>query len=263
MFTTFFKMTKQPFAQRIPSNQILTDERMTQAMARLNYMAQNGTMALISGPTGVGKSTLIKLFIASLPQKQYLPVYIHFTHLKSSCLFKLIVSKLGESPKHTKEKVFLQIMNKADKTSQTIILIIDEAHHLEPAAIIDLRLLISSALDEKPPLKIILSGQEDIVEKLKRSSFTDFVHRISVYCPLKPLTLLETQSYIDFQIQYAGASPKIFDEEVKTAIHQYANGVPQHINNIATALLLAASIQKLQKMNLQLLNQTMAEFQLY
>lgn len=263
MFTTFFKMMAQPFTERVAPQQILRDERMTQGLARLQYMASHGTIALVEGQTGVGKSILIKLFLSNLPQNQYLPLYIHFTHVKSSSLFKLIVNELGESPKRTKEQTFLQIIDKVRKTNLITLLIIDEAHLLDSYAITDLRLLVSSALEDAPPLKIILSGQEDIKKKLKSSSHIDFAHRISVHYHLKPLTKTQTIAYIDFQMKYAGASDKVFEPEVKEMIHEYSNGITRQINNIAIGCLINASIQNSQKINLDLLNQTMAEFQLF
>ena len=40
MFTTYFKMTRHPFCERTPINQILKDERISQGLARLEYLAQ-------------------------------------------------------------------------------------------------------------------------------------------------------------------------------------------------------------------------------
>lgn len=263
MITTFFKLTAQPFTERISVQQILRHEGMSQALARLQYMADYGNIALITGQTGVGKSTLIKLFLSILPQNQYLPVYIHFTCVRASSLLKLIATGLGEVPKLTKERVFLQIIDKANKINQTILLIIDEAHLLDTQAITNLRLLVSSALEDTPPFKIILSGQEDLTNKLKTYSLSDIAHRISVYCHLSPLTKTQTAAYIDFQMKCSGASDKVFEQEVKEMIHEYANGIPRQINNIAGGCLLNASILNANKINMAILNQTIAEFQLF
>ena len=261
MFTTFFKMRTQPFAERIAPEKIIKNEYMCQGLARLQYMAAEGTIALITGQTGVGKSALIRLFLANLPHNHYLPIYIYFTHLKAFGLLRLIVTELGEIAKITKERLFLQLKEKLSKINLTVLLIIDEAHLLDSDIITDLRLLVSSALDNAPPLKIILAGQERLKNQLKRSSHIDFAHRISVYFHLKPLTNAQTETYIDSQLKYTGVSEKIFDQEVKYMIYEYSNGFPRQINNIATACLINAAIQKIQKINLDLLNQTMAELQ--
>jgi len=259
MFTTYFKMVEQPFAERIPVKQILQHDRLTQGLARLQYMLCQGTIALITGMTGVGKSVLIKLFLANLPQNQYLPVYIHFTHIKAAGLLNLIVRKLGEKPQRAKEQRYQQLVDKAQKINSTVILIIDEAHLLESEALTDMRLLVSSAIDSAPPVKIVMAGQEKLNDLIKMTSHADLAQRVSVHCRLTSLTKAQTAAYIDFQMKCSGASEKIFEPEVKDLIHEYANGIPRQINNIAIACLINASINKTQKISLDILNQTMPE----
>jgi len=160
MFTNHFNMTDQPFSERISSNRILKDDRMNQALARLQYFLTNGTIALITGQTGSGKSSLIKLFLDSLDLNLYLPVYLYITDLRITSILKLIVSGLNVAPKHTKGLVFSQIVDITKISKSKIILILDEAQLLNPQALTDLRLLVSSALDETSPLKILFSGQD-------------------------------------------------------------------------------------------------------
>jgi len=263
MFTIHFKMTTLPFCERISAQHIIQDERMAQGLARLHYMIHQGTIALIYGQTGVGKSTLIKLLLNNLAKNQYHHASIHFTHLKASSLFTLIVHELGETPKHTKERLFLQIRGKIRKSNLPIILIIDEAHLLDNDSITDLRLLVSSPLEDSHTLRLILCGQEGIKRKLKRQSHIDFFQRVCVLYHLNPLTKTQTSSYIDLHMKSAEASEKIFTQEVKDMIHEYSNGIPRQINNIATGCLINACAQNLQQVNLEILNQTVAELQFF
>lgn len=260
MYTTYFKMTAQPFTERVALNQIQRDERMIQGVSRLKYMALQGTIALITGQTGSGKSTLIKLFLSELGRNQYLPVYIHFSHVKATGLLNLIVTELGENPKRGKDRLFLQITSKLRQSNIPVFLIFDEAHLLDTETITDIRLLTSSPLEDSPPLKVILSGQDVLKSQLKKASLADFVHRISVHCHLRALTKAKTTAYIDFQMKYAGASDNIFEPETKNMIHEYSNGLPRQINNIATACLLNACTNNLKKINTGCLNQAMTEF---
>ena len=261
MYTSFFRMADQPFNERIDATKIIRDERFENAVAKLQYMLCQGDIALVHGVAGVGKSTLIKLFLANIPQNLYMPVYINFTHLKTSSIFNLIVAELGESLKHTKDRMFLQIKEKIKKLNLTILLIIDEAHLLETDTITDLRLLISSAIENTSTFKIILSGQQAIREKLKRSTLTDFTQRICVTCKIDPLTKAETFSYIDFQMKNVQSSENIFQAEAKEMIFEYSSGVPRQINNVATAALINASTQNLQFINHDLMMQTISELQ--
>lgn len=262
MFLNHFKLSGHPFQERPPLEWILNDERISQSLARLQYFSEQGTLSLVIGQTGVGKSTLLRLFIQGLSKNRYRPVYIHFTGINSRSLLRLIVTQLGETPKYGKESLFLQILDRTRNADLTTILIIDEGHLIDPQALTDLRLLVSSAVDAEVPLKIVLCGQEALTRLLARASLSDFVNRITVRCHLFALTKDQSASYIDSRMRSAGSNDKVFEPEAKSLIHDYAGGIPRQINNIATACLLNASAQKLQKINEPLVTDTMSEFHL-
>ena len=139
---------------------------------------------------------------------------------------------------------------------------IDEAHLLDGEALTDLRLLISSALDVRPPLKLLLVGQDPLRAVLRRAQHADLVNRISVRYQLRPLNREQTCHYIDFQLTQAGGDAKLFDDAVKAAIHDFANGVPRQVNNLATACLLQATARKVRRIDEELFQQVAGEFQL-
>jgi general secretion pathway protein A len=111
-------------------------------------------------------------------------------------------------------------------------------------------------------LKILLSGQEPLREQLKSAAYADLVHRISVRYHVPPLTREQTASYIDFHMKAAGASERVFDQEAKYLIHDYASGIPRQINSKASACLLNAASKNVQKITDSLVNETMSEFHL-
>lgn len=262
MFLNHFKMNDHPFQERPPVQWILNDNRISQSLARLDYFAQQGTLALVIGQTGVGKSTLLRLFIQNLEKNRYRPVYLHFTGIPSSGLLRLIVTQLGEAPRRGKDNLFVQILDRTAKGDLSTLLIIDEAHLIDPQALTDLRLLVSSALDTDLPLKILLCGQESFAKLLARASLSDLVNRICVRCHLCALTKDQTAAYIDSRMRSAGSNDKVFEPEAKSLIHDYASGIPRLINNIATACLLNAAARNLNKINEPLVTETMTEFRL-
>ena len=180
MFLTHFKLKAQPFCEHMPVDRLQQDERVAQGLARLAYFVEVGTIALLTGSTGVGKSTLLKLFFQSLSRNRYNPIYIHLTHVKAIGLLKLIVRSLGEIPLRGKENLFLQIIEKSKKSDLKTIIIIDEGHLTDSDALIDLRLLVSADLEGEPPLKLVLTGQDELWQQLKRTAHADLIHRISL-----------------------------------------------------------------------------------
>ena len=160
MFTTHFKLKDQPFVEHMPADRLQQDDRIVQGLARLKYFAEAGSIALLTGQTGVGKSSLLRLFLRSLSRTHYQPIYLHITHVKATGLLKLIVRRLGEVPAWGKENLFLQILEKAKKSELTTILIIDEGQLADSDALIDLRLLVSADLENEAPLKLVLTSQK-------------------------------------------------------------------------------------------------------
>lgn len=262
MFLSHFNMTQNPFTERPPIEWLLKDERTAQGLARLEYFAQEGLIALLLGQTGVGKSSLLRLFLHALAKNRYNAHYVHLTHLSARGLLRLIVGELGEAPAFGKDHLFTQILERVHKADAPTILILDKAHLIDPGALTDVRLLLSSALENGPALKIVLSGQDPLNTLLTRAAHADLQNRITVRYRLAPLTEEQTATYIDARVRQSGANDKLFEPEAKTSIHEYAAGVPRLINNIATACLILAATQNSKKINEPLVNQTMNEFHL-
>ena len=261
MFLNHFNLNSHPFTEKPPIGWLLRDEHTDQALARLEFFKEQGAIAVIIGQTGLGKSSLLRLFIHELPQNRYQPLYLHLTPLNANAFLRLIVIKLGENPKLGKDRMLLQILERIHQNDKCTLFIIDEAHLIDPKTLTDLRLLISS-IEQEISLKILLCGQENLSRILKRASHADLAHRISLQFIMRPLSNQKTAAYIDYRITKAGGSSKIFEPEAKDLIHDYTGGVPRQINNVATACLINAAARSLNKITEPLVNETMAEFSL-
>jgi general secretion pathway protein A len=261
MYLEHFKLNQQPFCEHAALSALWHDQRADEALARLQYLLTHGVLGLMTGPSGVGKSALLKRFLNNLPQ-QCETVYCHLSHIPSSGLLKLVTTNLGEPPRRGKERLYEQILERAQRAEGALLLVFDEAHLLSSEALTDLRLLVSSAMEVGPPLKILLSGQEMLRATLKRTQHADLLNRVSVRVHLRPLTKDQTLRYIDYQLDRAGGDAKLMDDSVKGAIHDYTGGLPRAINNIATACLIHACGKKLARVDDAIFQYAANEFQL-
>jgi general secretion pathway protein A len=261
MFLNHFDLNSHPFTEKPPIQWLLRDENTDQALARLKFFEQQGAIALIIGQTGLGKSSLLRLFIHQLPQNRYHPLYLHLTPLNANAFLRLMVIKLGEKPKLGKDRMLLQILERINQNDKCTLFIVDEAHLLAAQTLTDLRLLISS-IDEQISLKILLCGQETLSQTLKRSSQADLLQRITLQFMMRSMPKAQTSAYIDHRITKAGGKEKIFEPEAKDLIHDYTGGVPRQVNNVATACLINAAARELKIISEALVNETMAEFRL-
>jgi general secretion pathway protein A len=262
MFLDHFQMTMHPFAEKPPVEWLLQDNRFQEALARLSFFQNNGHIALVLGQTGVGKSSLLRCFTKNLPLNRCQVLYFSLTSVNPNALLRQIVIELGEAPKIGKDRLFRMILEKVRKSDAEIFLILDEAHLMSSQSLTDLRLLSSSGMDTQLPLRIILCAQDSFATLLKQSLHADIVNRISVRCRIGSLSRDQTTAYIDHRMRLAGCTDKTFDPEAKSLIHDYAGGIPRHINNIATACLINAVSRNLKTIGDALVNDTMAEFSL-
>jgi general secretion pathway protein A len=262
MYLEHFQLRTQPFSEHAAAAALWQDARMKEGLARLEFLLTLGELGMVTGPSGVGKSALIKRFLNRLPSPQCEVVYCHLTHLPSSGLLKLIATQLGEPSRRGKDRIYEQILERARRSEGTLLLIFDEAHLLASEALTDLRLLISSAIDVGPPLKILLVGQDSLRGTLKRAQHADLLNRLSVRYQLRALTKDQTSHYVDFQISQAGGDVKIFGEEVKDLLHDFTGGLPRAINNLAIACLLQATAVGAARVDEQVFRQAAGEYQL-
>lgn len=262
MFTTHFQMTAHPFPARPPLEAIWRDARILQALARLQVFLQYELAAVITGDDGVGKSSLIRLFMDSLTTKRITPVYLHLTQINPCALLKLLVHALGEKPAHSKDRVLMQIAAKITTSERQVVCIVDEAHLLQEEALVDLRLLLSGACDTGQ-LKLLLVGHSRLNKELKASQHAALAQRAPTRYHLPPFSPTQTIDYIDFHLNRVTASPKLFDQNVKQEIHEYTRGIPRLINNLATACLIAAVSLNEHKITSEILSQAAADVQIY
>ncbi len=257
MFTTHYKMTDLPFQEDPSTNAIYQDERVQQGMARLDFLAQQGNIMLVTGDEGTGKTALIRLFSHSLENQTFLPIYVHLTHLSAVSFLRVLVSGFGEIPGQYKDRLLVQLIDKVNRQKKTIFLFIDNAHLLSNETLTDIQLLVSSRFEQ--PLKLVLCGHGDIKKRLQQSDHISLSQRINLFYNLATMTESQTSEYIDFQLRRVDACDKIFSADVKKELHGYTKGIPRLINNLATHCLINTAIQKAQKVTVDIFRQTISE----
>jgi general secretion pathway protein A len=262
MFAQAFNLTALPFEEHISADKVLVDDRFTQALNRLDYFADYGLVALMTGPTGVGKSCLITRFLDALPAHRYQPLYLHISRVNSAAMLRMIVAALDEKPSLGKDRLFRQILDKTQGSERRAVIVIDDAHLLNEGTLTDLRILVSAPQGNQPSIKLLLCGQSSLSKLLARASLADLLNRICVRCHLPALTKDQTVCYIDQRLKAFGGSDALFEMEAKHLIHDHTGGIPRQINNLATTCLIHAASKNLKRINETLVVEAAAELRL-
>jgi len=88
-------------------------------------------------------------------------------------------------------------------------LVVDEAHHLSPELLEEVRLLTNLETTQQKLLQIVLAGQPELDEMLDSFELRQIKQRIALRCHLEPLNLEETRGYIQRRLQIAGVAPTL------------------------------------------------------
>ena len=262
MFYDFYNLSGLPFEERLAPDKLLADERFARGAERLDYFARAGLVALVTGPTGVGKSSLLSLFLSRLPANRYQPLLVQLTALESASLLRLVVATFNEKPRTGKDRLFAQILNKARAADRTTLLLLDECHLLGESALTDLRLLLCAGLEAQPLLRLLLCGQDPLLHTLSRQSLADLLNRVTVRVHLGPLTKDQTACYLDHRLKVAGGSEKLFADEAKARLHDYSGGIPRLLNNLATLCLVQGADKKQKLINAAVVDAAARELRL-
>jgi type II secretory pathway predicted ATPase ExeA len=204
---------------------------------------------VISGEIGTGKTTLIRHLLGQMGPDMTVGL-ISNTHRSFGELLQWILFAYGLDYKG-KEKVemfhtFLDFMLQQYAQNKRTVLIVDEAQNMAPETLEELRMLSNVNADKDQVLQVILVGQAQLRDLLRRPDLEQFAQRIAVDYHLEPLNQEETRTYIHHRLAVAGASnPDIFDDAACDAVYQHSQGVPRLINLLCdTALVYGFAEQK-------------------
>ena len=195
------------------------------------HVTQAGFM-VITGAVGAGKTTIIRRYLKNASPDIGVGV---ITNSNTSLGWLLHWVSAAYNLDTHKEPVelydqFIAFLVAQYAKGKRTILIVDEAQNLSPEMLEELRMLSNVNNEKDQLLQIILIGQPELLETLKRPDLRQFVQRIVVHYHLDPLAPAETAAYIRHRLSVVGGAPEIFDDMACAAAHYFAGGVPRLIN---------------------------------
>lgn len=226
-------------------------DRHREALTHLNYglggsnSGDNGGFVLLTGEVGTGKTTVSRCLMADLPESTQLAFILNPTLSSQELLaticdqLKIRYRKTGATLKTLTDKISEKLLkNHADNINT--LLIVDEAQHLEAEVLEQLRLLTNLETNTKKLLQVILIGQPELQQLLKRRDLRQLAQRITARYHLLPLNQQELVSYIKHRLSVADCHRALFNEGAIKAIHKISQGVPRLINLICHTALMEA-----------------------
>ena len=245
MYLDYYKLREKPFSLSPDPKYIYFSPGHTEALSQMIYsITQDSGFMMLTGEVGLGKTILINSLSLNLP-KEYLSARVHFTVFDPKELIRNICKEFGIAFSGNtvadlvmKLQEFLKWRYHIGKKS---ILIVDEAQNLSRDSLEMIRLLSNVESMREKFFQIILVGQPEFENLLKRNDLRQLRERIALRFKLSPLTRKETGSYIEHRLAVANGrrSVRIFTDDAVNRIYDVSEGIPRRINILCDKALLA------------------------
>ncbi|MDZ7369518.1 MAG: AAA family ATPase [candidate division KSB1 bacterium] len=144
---------------------------------------------------------------------------------------------------------------------KTTLLIIDDAQHLKPQALDELRLLTNFHIDSKAPLSLILLAQPEFRKLVQLQALEAFRQRLTLRVHLTGLAQSEAAAYVKHQLEIAGRTDTLFTDDVIAEIYQQAKGIPRLINTLCYECLLDIYRQQKNVVDLPTLEKVLCQYE--
>src|SRR5262249_21920591 len=120
------------------------------------------------------------------------------------------------------------------RAGRRAVILVDEAQHLGPALLEELRLLGHLAGGRGRAVQVVLAGQPGLLETLRLPELAAFNQRVLVRARLDPLGVEEAVDYLLHHLRAAGGRPeRVLTEDGLELLARQTRGVPRLLNQAA------------------------------
>lgn len=152
---------------------------------RLSHLVELRGIRLVTGDSGSGKTCACRKVVAALHTGLYRVVNVPLSTGNVMDLYKTISWELGLPTERSRAALYRQIRNEVTRLVTDArwrpILIVDEAHHLRPDVLEDLRLLVANyQMDAENRLCLLLVGHPELRRRIGMAVYEALNQRIVV-----------------------------------------------------------------------------------
>ncbi|HET7831898.1 MAG TPA: AAA family ATPase [Gallionella sp.] len=267
MYLQHFGLRELPFGLTPDTSFFFAGSSYQEALNTLLVAARNGEGFIkITGEVGAGKTLLCRKFLATLnqerrpaapagapdsgsaPVSRFSTAYIPNPYLEPRSLllalaeeFRLPLDK--DIDQHQLLKGLTRALLECVRNGQRALVCLDEAQAMPLESLEVLRLLTNLETEKRKLLQVVLFGQSELDEHLRRHTIRQLRQRISFQYELRGLRRDEVDRYLRHRLAVAGfAGETLFSRGAVAKLHRISGGIPRLINIVAhKAMMLAFS----------------------
>jgi type II secretory pathway predicted ATPase ExeA len=185
---------------------------------------------LVTGASGMGKTSLLREVTADLDRHRHHLVYISSSKASLLGVLRCLAQTLHVGPRRSYLET-VRILAEAIRAQTTQLLLwIDEAHEVEASTLQEVRMLAESDLGSEPLLSAVFSGLPPLVARLDAPGLFPLKRRIALRCQLAGLRREELDPFLEhrFGTEEAARVP----EAVRADLFERTRATPALIDQI-------------------------------
>ena len=244
MYTVHFGLAAEPFSLSPDPAFLYRSPQHAEALAALQLALRSRRgLATLSGEVGTGKTTLLYTLLSELEPTVH-TAYLANTMLTFDELLRRALADFGVPCPGAGRVDLLDalegFLRRCDQAGAIVALVIDEAQNLDAQAFEHLRLLTNFETCSHKLLQIVLVGQPELDDALRRPALRQVDERIAYRCHIGPLTRRECVRYLTARLERSGGSLALFSRPARRLMIRASRGLPRRLNVLGhTALLFA------------------------
>ncbi|CAN5731889.1 N/A [soil metagenome] len=228
------------------------------ALERLRYSAIPGSLTVVSGEEGIGKSLLLAVLLDTL-STTIAPVVVNDpdqVRPDTRFLRSLVELAGGTTRGRTGLELTSEFMDRVraiQGQGRMVSILVDDAHRLSSSQLEILRALLSSA-SMAQPVNVVVFGEPELLDKIGRKR--RLAERVTMHHSLNPLNPDDALASLNHRLNEAGTdAAALFTTAALAALYTRSSGNPGAMFVLAEQMLSAAIEANLDKIDAPLLRE--------
>jgi len=240
-----FGFTERPFTLVPDPSFIYWSEQHRRAFSVLEFgILSRAPITMVTGAVGCGKTTLLRHLLKQLDSDSVVGLISNAQGDRGE-LIQWVLHSLGVKFDPTEGyvsqfQVLQDFLIKTYADGKRVVLIFDEAQNLSRDSLEELRMLTNINSNKDELIQLVLVGQNELREMIKRPELRQLAQRIAASFHLRPLSEESVHDFIVHRLRTAGGTGEEINEKARMLIYEVSQGIPRLVNQICDMSLLYA-----------------------